>query len=189
MLLRLTSVRLLSLLWILSRVSSTLVGLGGSSGKILKGSAFTTPVGDHNITAQAAERRSNRVIRINGSTFTESSRTSAACQALDPHLPLSVCWRSQNPFATRNNNNNNLELVSYTLKMASLEEDVDRATRQACLVLSGNDCKDLQRRIYLRHFLSNWDVLGPIGGDCCRQSTHNDTLVRANYSQPCIQLI
>lgn len=46
MLLRLTSVRLLSLLWILSRVSSTLVVFGGSSGKILNGSAFTTPVGD-----------------------------------------------------------------------------------------------------------------------------------------------
>lgn len=43
MLLRLTSVRLLSLLRILSRVSSTFVGLGGSSGKILNGSAFTTP--------------------------------------------------------------------------------------------------------------------------------------------------
>lgn len=43
MLLRLTSVRPLSLLWILSRVSSTLVGFGGSSGKILNGSAFTTP--------------------------------------------------------------------------------------------------------------------------------------------------
>lgn len=46
MLLRLTSVRLLSLLWILSRVSSTLVGFGGSSGKTLKGSGFTTPEGD-----------------------------------------------------------------------------------------------------------------------------------------------
>lgn len=45
MLLRLTSVRLLSLLWILSRVSSTLVGFGGSSGKILNGSGFTTPAG------------------------------------------------------------------------------------------------------------------------------------------------
>lgn len=46
MLLRLTSVRPLSLLRILSRVSSTLVQLGGSAGKILKGSALTTPARD-----------------------------------------------------------------------------------------------------------------------------------------------
>lgn len=43
MLLRLTSVRELSLFRILSRVSSTLVGFGGSSGKNLNGSGFTTP--------------------------------------------------------------------------------------------------------------------------------------------------
>ena len=55
------------------------------------------------------------------------------------------------------------ELASYALKMASFEEHLDRATRQTCLVLSGNDCKDLQR-IRLQHLLSNWDVLGPIGG-------------------------
>lgn len=74
MLLRLTSVRLLSLLWILSRVSSTLVGFGGSSGKILKGSGFTTPAGGTTskvrrnilrrvcpVCNQAAKRLSNKV--------------------------------------------------------------------------------------------------------------------------------
>ena len=54
------------------------------------------------------------------------------------------------------------ELASYTLKMASFEENLDCAIRQACLVLSGNDCKDVQR-ICLQHSLSNWEVLGPIG--------------------------
>ena len=50
----------------------------------------------------------------------------------------------------------------YTLKIASFEENLDRATRQACSVLSENDCKDLQR-MCLGHFLSNWDIFGPIG--------------------------
>ncbi|KAF1394623.1 hypothetical protein PFLUV_G00002980 [Perca fluviatilis] len=39
----------------------------------------------------------------------------------------------------------NFELASYTLIMALFKEKLDRAARQACLVLSGNDCKDLQR--------------------------------------------
>ena len=52
-------------------------------------------------------------------------------------------------------------LASYTLKMANF--DMDQATRQACSVISGNDCKDLQR-VCLGHFLSNWKILGPIGG-------------------------
>ena len=34
----------------------------------------------------------------------------------------------------------NFDLASYTLKMASFEENLDRAIRQARLVLSGNDC-------------------------------------------------
>ena len=55
------------------------------------------------------------------------------------------------------------ELESYMLKMATFDENLDRAIRQACLVLSVNDCKDLQR-ICLQHLLSNWDVFGPIGG-------------------------
>ena len=48
--------------------------------------------------------------------------------------------------------------------MASFEENLDRAIRQACLVHLGNDCKDLQR-IRLQNLLSNWDVLGPTGRD------------------------
>ena len=48
------------------------------------------------------------------------------------------------------------------LKMAGFEENLDCSTRQACLVPSVNDCKDLQR-IYLMLLLSNWDILGPIG--------------------------
>ena len=47
--------------------------------------------------------------------------------------------------------------------MSNFKENVDGATSQACLVLSGNDCKDLQR-ICLGHFHSNWEVLGLIGG-------------------------
>ena len=47
--------------------------------------------------------------------------------------------------------------------MSSFEEYLDGATSLACLVLSGNDCKDVQR-ICLGHFLSNWDILGVIGG-------------------------
>ena len=43
--------------------------------------------------------------------------------------------------------------------MSRFEENMDRATRQACLVLH----KDLQR-IYLGHLLANWDVLGAIVG-------------------------
>lgn len=43
MLFKLTSVRLLSFFWILDRVSSTLVVFGGSSGKTLNSSGFTTP--------------------------------------------------------------------------------------------------------------------------------------------------
>ena len=49
------------------------------------------------------------------------------------------------------------------LKMESFEDNLDSVTRQFCFVFSGNDCKDLQR-ICLPHFLSNWDVLGPICG-------------------------
>ena len=52
---------------------------------------------------------------------------------------------------------------SYVQKMSSFDENLDRGTRQACLVLSEKDCKDLQR-ICLRHLISNWDVLRPIGG-------------------------
>ena len=49
------------------------------------------------------------------------------------------------------------------LKMSNLEENVDSATRQAGWFFRGNDYKDLQR-ICLGNFLSNWDVLEPIGG-------------------------
>ena len=45
------------------------------------------------------------------------------------------------PFATGNNKLR----ASYTLTMESFEENYDLATRQACSVLSGNDCKYLQR--------------------------------------------
>ena len=41
--------------------------------------------------------------------------------------------------------------------MASFDEDLDRAIRQACLVLAVNGCKDIQR-ICLEHLLSNRDV-------------------------------
>ena len=41
------------------------------------------------------------------------------------------------PFATGNNKLR----ASYTLTMESFEENYDLATRQACSVLSGNDCK------------------------------------------------
>ena len=67
MLLRLTSVRPLSLLWILSTVSSTLVVFGGSSGKILKGSAFTTPKHIKKTfpeTNQQVRLRTNKAINI-----------------------------------------------------------------------------------------------------------------------------
>ena len=43
---------------------------------------------------------------------------------------------------------------TFELKMACFEEDLDRATRQARLVLSVNDRKHLQRTC-LRHLLSN----------------------------------
>ena len=59
--------------------------------------------------------------------------------------------------------------------MARFEENLDGATRQACVVLLGNNCKDLQR-IYLGHFLSNWDVLGPIGGIAVEE-VHAETVV------------
>ena len=49
------------------------------------------------------------------------------------------------------------------LKVSSFEENLDRATRQACFFLLDNSFKDLQR-LCLGHFLSNWKVLGPIGG-------------------------
>ena len=48
------------------------------------------------------------------------------------------------------------------LKMTCFEE-MDRVIMQACLVLSVNDCKDLQR-ICLQHLLSNWEVLGRLAG-------------------------
>lgn len=66
MLLRLTSVRELSLFRILSRVSSTLVGFGGSSGKTLKGSGFTTPECDK-ITQLRLQREKgwNQIVTFN----------------------------------------------------------------------------------------------------------------------------
>ena len=54
--------------------------------------------------------------------------------------------------------------------MATFEENLDGAGRKAYLVLSGNDCKDLQR---ICHFLSNWEVLGLIGGIAVDQ-VHTD---------------
>ena len=54
--------------------------------------------------------------------------------------------------------------TTKNLEMASFKENLDVVIRQACLVLSVNDCKDL-RRICLRHLLSNLDVLGQTGGD------------------------
>ena len=77
-----------------------------------------------------------------------------------PLFSLSVCC-SQNPSLRETIN---FKLASYTLKMASFEDNLDCATRQACMVLSGNDCKDFQRICYV-HLPSNWDVLRVIGKD------------------------
>ena len=60
------------------------------------------------------------------------------------------------------------------LKMPRFEENLDRETRQACLVLSGKNMFTAFT-LLLGHFETDWAWI------CYGQNTHGDTLVKANY--------
>ena len=75
----------------------------------------------------------------------------------------------------------NFEPTSYTLKMPSFEDNLVRATRQACLVLSGND---LQRICLCGLYCLTgtlWDQWWGFAMDKTHTGIHGRTVTEGSY--------